>query len=112
MTGAAIAANGALENITVSHEIEERATALVQGEEEDEDNNSEEADKECVDQGAFHSEPVIIDVSGGTHVKVNSEIGKFFYSHAKYFHTFFSLFNNNSRLCNRNFFVNLVYYYF
>lgn len=80
MTGAAIAANGALENITVSHEIEERATALVQGEEEDEDNNSEEADKECVNQGAFHSEPVIIDVSGGTHVKVNSEIGKFFYS--------------------------------
>jgi len=69
LTGAAVAANGALENITVSHEIEERATALVQGEEDDEDNSSEVADKEFVDQGAFHSEPVIVDVSG-THIKV------------------------------------------
>ncbi len=86
LTGAAVAANGALENITVSHEIEERATALVQGEEDDEDNSSEVADKEFVDQGAFHSEPVIVDVSG-THIKVFPKNGTFFYSYS-HFHSF------------------------
>lgn len=83
MTGAAVAVNGALENITVSHEIEERATALVQGEEDDEDNSSEVADKEFVDQGAFHSEPVIVDVSG-THIKVYPKNGNFFYFYSHF----------------------------
>ena len=65
LTGAAVAANGAMENITVSHEIEERATALVQADDDDEDNHSEETEKESVDQGAFHSDPIIIDVPSG-----------------------------------------------
>lgn len=62
LTGAAVAANGAMENITVSHEIEERATVLVQSENADEESNSDEPEKEFVDQGAFHIEPVILDV--------------------------------------------------
>lgn len=62
LTGAAVAANGAMENITVSHEIEERATVLAHSENVDEDSNSDETDKEFVDQGAFHNEPVILDV--------------------------------------------------
>uniref|UniRef100_A0A0P5QYT1 Protein HID1 n=1 Tax=Daphnia magna TaxID=35525 RepID=A0A0P5QYT1_9CRUS len=62
LTGAAVAANGAMENITVSHEIEERATILAHSENVDEDSNSDETEKDFVDQGAFHNEPVILDV--------------------------------------------------
>lgn len=54
LTGSAVTANGAMENITVSHEIEERAAALIQDDDDDDEENSE---KESVDQGAFHSEP-------------------------------------------------------
>lgn len=64
LTGAASkATNSAMENITVSHEIEERAIALAQLDDDDEDDaNSEEAVKESVDQTAFQGEPGITDV--------------------------------------------------
>ena len=62
MTGAAAAAAaGALENITVSHEIEERATALIEEDEEEDDEDSGAMEKDTVDQGAFQSEdPTIV----------------------------------------------------
>jgi hypothetical protein len=61
LTGAAAASanNGTLENITVSHEIEERAAALIEEDEEDDEDNSGAIDKDTVDQGAFQSETEI-----------------------------------------------------
>lgn len=65
-----MAANGAMaENITVSHEIEERAIALAQIDDDEEDAILEETGKESVDQGAFQSEPIIVDLPG-THITV------------------------------------------
>ena len=53
--------NGTLENITVSHEIEERATAaaLIEEDEDDDEDDSGAIEKDTVDQGAFQSEPEI-----------------------------------------------------
>ena len=55
LTGAAASTNGALENITVSHEIEERAAPLIDEEDEEDE---EKTEKEHIDEGAFQSEPV------------------------------------------------------
>lgn len=64
LTGAAVAANnGAMENITVSHEIEERAANLILAEEDEDESNSEEIEKESIDQGAFQSEPVMVEIA-------------------------------------------------
>lgn len=52
-----------MENITVSHEIEERATNLIQTEEDDEESNSDETEKESIDQGAFQSDPATREVT-------------------------------------------------
>lgn len=65
LTGAAASgANGTLENITVSHEIEERAVALVDDDDDEED--SEKADKEHIDEAAFQSEPVSVALAQAT----------------------------------------------
>lgn len=66
LTAVANGAPGLAENITVSHEIEERAVATLIEEDEEEDDEEDRsemgekpAEKEAVvDQGAFDSEPV------------------------------------------------------
>lgn len=69
LTGSSAVSSCTMENVTVSHEIEERAPPLI--EEDDENDDSESMEKDAVDKSAFQGEPSRPNISSTTSVAVN-----------------------------------------